>query len=528
MILWAPISPLSSSVAALVFTAVLATIVIGFLPPFWDTNDDVGMAMILDGYGLAAYPSPGIVFSNILFGYAVAKLPLLGDISRYALASVSLNIIAIFLICRALCLLNRNYLLALSITTLISLVPFTFPQFTILAGMLSIAGILHLALYLERGQARDLLIAGLALFAAYLVRSHEFYLVFLISLVFLPWRQRLGDRRLRIFAVILLGLAVATAFADWRYYQAPEWQAFNEVNLLRVPFTDLGVAKYFLEHLELLRDTEYSPNDVTLLAEWFFVDPNILNPQGLSTLLARVNLQAFLGFTFKNLAAGVGTIFNKPLIYLLLPAVAVGIATKNRTRIGLAWLVLIVAIAVLSSIGRPPPIRVLYPPIALLLCLGAVQIALPFLRWTVIGVIGVVGIPTIAYLIGRHNYHVENHFIARTDLATIDKSNLHVVWGADLHLESMYPVFGSMAEAREFRWYGLGVTSLAPFAMAHWKEMPGGLVTRLISRRPIAFFASQDRIDHLSIYCKERYSRELQIISTQKLRIGTIFTVTCY
>src|SRR4051794_20988339 len=124
---------------ALLFTAVLATIAIRILPPFWETNDDVGMAMILDGYGLAAYPSPGILFPNILYGYALAALPQIGDISRYGLAAISLNLLSIVLLCRALCLLTGNYVLTLSVIALTSLPPLVFPQFTVLAGMLSVA-----------------------------------------------------------------------------------------------------------------------------------------------------------------------------------------------------------------------------------------------------------------------------------------------------------------------------------------------------------------------------------------------------
>jgi hypothetical protein len=122
---------------------------------------------------------------------------------------------------------------------------------------------------------------------------------------------------------------------------------------------------------------------------------------------------------------------------------------------------------------------------------------------------------------------MEQSASARSDLASVDKSKLYVVWGAVLDLESMYPVLGSLAAARELRWYGLGVTSLAPFAMAHWKDVPGGLPGQLTAGQPVPFFASQGLIDLLAIYCEERYSAALRTTGVQKLTRATIFTVSC-
>jgi hypothetical protein len=122
---------------------------------------------------------------------------------------------------------------------------------------------------------------------------------------------------------------------------------------------------------------------------------------------------------------------------------------------------------------------------------------------------------------------MEKYALSRIDLATIDKSKLYVVWGGVFDLESMYPVLGSMTAARELRWYGLGVTSLAPFAVAHWKDAPGGLPGRLISGEPVSFFAAASLIDLLAIYCDERHSTKLRVTGVQRLRLGGIFTVTC-
>ena len=522
------VSALSSALTALLFTAILATIVIGFLPPFWETNDDVAMAMILDGYGLAAYPSPGIVFSNILYGYALAALPQIGDISRYSLGAISLNLLSVLLICRALCLLTQNYVLTLSVMALISLPPLIFPQFTVLGGMLSVAGILHIASYLQRRQTFELVIAGFVLFIGYLIRSHEFFLIVLISSVILPWRGVLGDRRLQGLIVVLIGLGAAAMLADWRYYQAPEWQAFRELNLVRAPFTDYGAAAYFLEHPGLLKGANYTPNDIVLLQKWFLADPLLADPERLSALLSRVDPASFMGGNLARQWATLPLLLAAPLVYVLVPAVVAGTLTKNRIRLGLAWLVLIVVIVGLMLTGRGVINRVLYAPLVLLLCLGTIQVSRPLSQWVLIGAIGLAALGTVLSVTKRHAHSMEQHALIRTDLATVDKSKLYVVWGNLLDYESMYPVLGSMTAARELRLYALGVTSLAPFAVAHWKDAPGGLLPgRLTSGAPVPFFAEMARIDLLSIYCEERHSTKLRVTGVQQLRSGNIFTVTC-
>lgn len=522
------VSALSSALTALLFTAILATIVIGFLPPFWETNDDVAMAMILDGYGLAAYPSPGIVFSNILYGYALAALPQIGDISRYSLGAISLNLLSVFLICRALCLLTQNYVLTLSVTALISLPPLIFPQFTLLAGMLSVAGILHIASYLQRRQTFELVIAGIVLFIGYLIRSQEFFLIMMISFVILPWREVLRDRHLQGLIVILIGLGAAAMFVDWRYYQVPEWQTFREVNLLRAPFTDFGADAYFLDRPELLKGTSYTPNDIRLLRDWFLADPLLANPERLSALLSRVDLSSFMQGNVAKNGAMFARFLNPPLVFVFVPAVMAGILAKNRISIGLSWLVLIIAIAGFILTGRGLPSRVFVPPLVLLLCFATIQVSRPLPQWALVGAIGLAALGTVLSVTKRHTHSMEQFALIRTDLATVDKSKLYVVWGNLLDYESMYPVLGSMTAARELRLYALGVTSLAPFAVAHWKDAPGGLLPGgLTSGAPVPFFAEMARIDLLSIYCEERHSTKLRVTGIQQLRFGNIFTVTC-
>jgi hypothetical protein len=521
------VSPLASTLAALLFTAALSTFVIGTLPPFWETNDDLGMAMILDGYGLAAHPSPTLIYSNILYGQALTALPQIGDISRYGLASISLTLLAAFLIFRALCLSTPNYLTTAAVTALIFVFPLAFPQFTTLSGLLSLAGILHVYTYLQREGMINLLIAGAALFIGYLIRPHAFYLVFLISAVLLPWKHVLSDIRLRLLATVLIVLCAAAMLADWRAYRSPDWQTFSEVNVLRAAFTDFDVARHFARRPELLQGTNYTPNDILLLENWFLADPSIVNATGLEALLSQVELSSLMQANIGKAWGWVAALSNDPLRYLVVASVLAGLLARNWVRFGLAWVALIVILIGLGLTGRPPVTRVIYAPVASLLCLAAHQMPRAWQQWLLVGVMALLATASLAVIVESHRRHMQLHEQATNEMASIDKSKLYIVWGGSLPLQSMYPVLGSLRASREFRWYGMGVGSPAPFAMAHWKDTPGGLPARLAKGEPVPFFAPRHLITYLAKYCEERHFSQLRIIEEQRFALGDIFTVTC-
>jgi MFS family permease len=516
-----------AGITALGFTAVLAAIVLISLPPFWETNDDVGMAMMADGYGFAAYPSPTIVFSNVLYGHALAALPQIGDISRYSLVSIGLNILAIGVICRALILLTGSTLTALAVSALSGLLPLTFPQFTMLAGMLTVGGLLQIILYLRRRSISEIAIAAILLFLGYLIRSREFFLVLLLYLPFLPVKEALSSRALRLLALGLSVLILAAMLIDSTYYQRPEWHVFRELNLVRRPFTDFGLVPYIQAHPELLEGTNYSANDMALLASWWLIDPFGSDWKGLSLMLSRVSLPAFVSGNVDNAWRALASLFRPPFCYLLIPAVLGAIFAGGKLRLTLGWFGFLATSVTFALLGREPVTRVYYAPVVLLLCIAAIGVTRPLTRWALIAAIGLSGVGAVDTLAKRNVAYTQKYALARSDIATLDKSNVHVVWGATLPLEAMYPVLVPMKEARQLHLYGLGVTSLAPFALAHWRETPGGLPARLVSGPPVPFFATKRQIDRLAVYCEERHSARLNTLDARQLAIGPLFTITC-
>jgi len=74
--------------------AALLVFIWTFYTPRWETNDDIAMAMVAHGFGLAAEASANIIFSNVLWGYLVSSLPSIGGVLGYSIGTVAVLFIS--------------------------------------------------------------------------------------------------------------------------------------------------------------------------------------------------------------------------------------------------------------------------------------------------------------------------------------------------------------------------------------------------------------------------------------------------
>src|ERR1700692_3310714 len=139
--------------------------------PRWETNDDVAMSMVAHGYGGAAYGSPRLIFSNVLWGAAVRSLPSIDGLLGYSIATLLSLTLAGAATLYFLLRMGAGYVVGLLVLALIFARPVLFPQFTITAGLLACAAVLGLCAY-DRDRSLFGLIAAFCLgFLAYLIRA---------------------------------------------------------------------------------------------------------------------------------------------------------------------------------------------------------------------------------------------------------------------------------------------------------------------------------------------------------------------
>ncbi|MFO1473087.1 MAG: hypothetical protein U1F20_00500 [Lysobacterales bacterium] len=339
-----------------------------FFSPHWQTNDDIGMSMIAHGYGSVAQASPKLGFSNLLWGHFVRALPAVGGLLGYSVATFASLIAVGMALLHGLRLSTRSWLASIALVCGVLVLPVLFPQFTVNAGLLMIAALVCWRTYGQRGTWPWLLCGCVLAFASALVRNQEALLVFAIGCPLLPWGRLLRDRAAR-FAGVALVLAIGLAtFANRQAYQGPEWQAFKALNPLRMRITDYGADKPLRRSPQLLRQQGLSQNDLNLLRAWFFVDPEIADPQRLKPLLAQLPPRYAASGAWQRGLDGVLVFAHPALLPLLLAGLLLALLYPDR-RVLATWLLCIAAVFALAVVFRPGVLRV-YVPLASLLFLA--------------------------------------------------------------------------------------------------------------------------------------------------------------
>ncbi len=179
----------------------------------WETNDNVAMSMVAHGYGVAAFGSPNLIFSNVLWGHLVRAIPQINGILGYSIATLGVLITVGTVLLFGLYRLGAGYTASLFLLVLLLARPVLLPQFTINAGLLLVGAIICWHLYARQIDRQALLAGCLLAFAGWLVRSNEFLLLLLVALPLLPWRILLRRRssQVSILALVLL-IAVSDGY----------------------------------------------------------------------------------------------------------------------------------------------------------------------------------------------------------------------------------------------------------------------------------------------------------------------------
>jgi hypothetical protein len=469
--------------------------------PMWQSNDDVAMAMVSGGFGLAAGSgSPNILFSNVIWGEFVRVIPAVAGVSGYALATLISIFAAAWGIFYFLVRLREGYLVGFLALVLVFSRPLLFPQFTLNAGLLTVASVLALFAYLRFGETLTLVCAVILAFAGFLVRREEFALVLLVALPLLPWRILKTSRPLQLSLGALAILVLGATAIDWAAYRTPQWEAFQAINKARLPMTDFGAAPLLLQRPDLLAKYGYSENDVLLLRDWFFADMALLDPprlQGMIDELGPLSVQS------RSLALGWSaetTLADPQLLALVLAAVAL-IAMRPNWRLGLALLVMLLALFAIGAAGRPGVVRVYYPLVSLLLL---VPIARPesgvrSLIQVLILIAAVVG--CFYVLLPQASKSRSSIEQARSDVDMLPAETIYS-WGGLFPYEKIFPVLGTARP--DLHIFALGVSTYAPYSFASAEIAAGrGMVERMAAPGGILLVSDRGVSKLLGTYCRE-------------------------
>ena len=500
---------------SLIFSSLYVICLCGYFVPGWETNDDAGMSMILYGYGIASFPSSNIVFSNVLWAHFIQLIPSIHGILGYSLATIGVLIISGALMLYCLIKLETGRLISLLIVIFLITRPVLFPQFTINSGLLVVSAILCWAVYAKQRSVTILVIGTALAFCSYLIRSNEFVFVLFLSLPLLPWKIFVNDRIVQITIGCLFIAIVGAASIDKLSYQNSEWTAFNSLNEARLPYTDFRAGNILKQNPDFLKTHGYSANDMDLIRYWFFVDETIADPAKLTAMQKEMGVTSSLKDSWTNGWHGIQVLWQSRLLPLTIAALLFYLL-RPKWKIAAVWALSLIAFFCIGFGGRPGVLRVYVPVLYLLIIAPFIVNCLDPIRRKI--AITVLLVATYVY----SSAAIYESRIFQTQSSKITQS-LHdfpnspvVIFGGVFPFEFAFPVLGQNNLTRPYRFYGLNVFTLAPYAVSKTESQHGrDLITMLKSDEGVSIIADNQRIDYLGIYCKEHLNRRLKIIDTQ-------------
>ena len=494
-----------------------------FLPPRWETNDDVAMSMIAHGYGAVAYSSPQLVFSNVLWGKFVQTIPALFGVPGYSIATLGALIVASVAVMHALLLVNATKIVATAAVGLVLARATVFPQFTIISGLLAVAGIALLMVY-QRHSEHKALIGGFAclFFLAFLIRWMEAVFVILVALPLLDYGLVKRLRSVQISIVSILVACVAAQWIDNTAYMQDEWLQFNEFNALRVLITDYGVTTSLASKPEALIASNLTPNDLQLLSRFFFLDPQIADPAILRTVLQELPHTIDPVIAAKNGLSALSVLGSVELLPLFIAATALLALHPSRSLL-LSWFIFIAVIVFFGALGRGGVTRIYYAPLTLLIIapiLNGTPSILPQALRTI--ALTVAFLATTSIVVSESVDARRQMEIVKKSLDDLPEAPI-IAWGGSFPYQLAYPV---LSTPRQLKLYALGTFTLAPYSTVAAERRHGqALLDRLKSGEPMLFVAGKKKIVLFVHYVETRLKLRAKIMKLQKLGRHTVYTV---
>jgi hypothetical protein len=267
---------------------------------------------------------------------------------------------------------------------------------------------------------------------------------------------------------------------------------------------------------------------VQLVSAWFFVDPAIADPPRLRLLLDQLDTVAVAQANVPDALASVRGLLATPLLPLLFAAAVAAATSTRRWRLALAWAALLAILVLLGLAGRPAPVRVCLPTLALLL-LAALQSAprgalATRIRVTALVIAAVGALATTWQASGATQARAQ---AVAAQAARLPTDRLHVVWGATFPYELAYPVWLRRDDAHRLALSEIGGWVLAPFTQAQWRRWHVGDFRSQVANDSVSLIASPAHLYLLGEYCREHLGRPLRVLGEQQFVDFTRYQVSC-
>jgi hypothetical protein len=356
-----------------------------------------------------------------------------------------------------------------------------------------------------------------------LVRLDECLFVSILALPFgvARWRRD-TDPLLRRRGATALGatllLVGSCAAVDHAYYASPEWQQFREMNSLRRPFTDFGLADYYssLYHRGELAGSGMSVNDMRLMDQRAFLDTEFFSAARLRPLIRKVTADARVDFNLHRWPEALRPFRSFPM-YASLSLLGLALLLGRRRRPALAASALLAAVMVFFWVwGRPGIVHVYKPAEAVLAVLALMSV-----EWRRHWLVPAAGI-FLFWAALQMSWHVNNAGRRQDQRATeqvdekcaLPTDQLLIAWGPPaLNDRYLYRPMSPMGGECGLQLHLVNTLALVPGSMAKLYRYTHGktLLQALLDGQEIQMLSDTARMGMLGVYLKAHYHATLVV-----------------
>lgn len=482
----------------------------------WDTNDDAMMGMIVQGYGIAHAPSPGLVYSNVVWGWVLEQLGQVFGPYSYTYASYSLLLASLF--CFMLAFERARVPAALGVAILlIGYYPIiSGMQFTLVAGLLAASGV-TLACTCGQKDRGILLLSGILLVLAGLVRGLELLFVLGASAP-IGWFMFHGaeqkHERVALYALIagVAGVLFVCFCIDASYYSTDAWSHARHMIVIVNKIVSYRMGGYFHLHPQVFAHSGLTKNDLYLMHNWFFADPDVFRESHFDLAFSKVHPLERMRQNLHFYRSYLRMFYYKQTLLFIVAIAIMWIFNSRKLAIVFALGILALTMTAFFLLGHLPASRVCIPVLMAIAGLTALNVprdSRPIRFVSALMCLGMLIISLIPTL-GRDNHADVTALKAHQEICSLPKDHPMVIWGVGkiFGYGHAYSPFNASGIDCKLQFYPIGAMQLIPPALDQLSALTGGytsLIAALNAGQTFYFITSPERMDHLKIFFREHY-----------------------
>lgn len=498
-----------------------------FFTPFFQSNDDMVMNWITQGFGLVDKPSEFLIVVNVILGLALKNLNLLcPQVPWFGLGLYSVFFLSVWALLAAFLSRERSHwavMLMIVLGAPLFFHCFAWPQYTVYCLLATQAGIFLLANPIRPRPLAYGVAASLLLISS-LIRLEPALFTMLAGAVFLFQNFRkereAGTSLKRLWVLLTAAILILLCVGFDRFYVSSHtgWKEAREYYDKRFSIDEIKVTGYENQKAAF-QAVGWEPEDYQMFVKTFYAGPlfSLENLQKLDGLL-KVDFGIKLDL--------MGELFKNPIVQYVLLAFGIGVVFmvlgKIRAWGPVAWVVALVVLLVSFNkiVARIFWPQILIADLMMVFLLPPKPLITPNKNWrriipiTLILLLGWGALRTIRGDVSSNRPGIEASWAIRDSLKALfpRKDQLYIIWGPSFPFAG-FPLFQTDDHCRDFRFFWMSWIERTPYGDDRLAQFHIHDFLKDTVDRPDVFWLFTDPSQTLETYYKQKagmtVSREL-------------------